>query len=349
MEKVLRALLSGELGYPLAQIRQLSDDALQNVIETKTWQLTAQSVTAHISTRLSLLVKTWPRLQTYWRETLGSEPPLETLWRAYLPFAQWIAVDKRLREKDFYLVGLQGSIGQGKSVLNAVLQMALPELLLPDEGTAAGASIDDYYLSHADRNTSGFQAQGYNPPGISNRGPAGTHDVAELMKDIERLREGKMVSLPLFDKQTDDRRIQTVLIGQKVGVFVLDGWFLGAGAPERPIDLPLGLKQSVGQALVDYQPLFNQMDALWSFEQPTFDQILANRIQQQKTLNRQGGNPGMTERQMGRFVQYFYQDAWEPGMTSPDPLPERISFRARLDAAYQVVQLDRGARLSNLD
>ena len=53
----------------------------------------------------------------------------------------------------------------------------LNTLLRPQEGQAITRSLDDYYLTHAERYRPEFLSRGYNPSGISNRGPAGTHDL----------------------------------------------------------------------------------------------------------------------------------------------------------------------------
>lgn len=117
----------------------------------------------------------------------------------------------------------------------------------------------------------------------------------------------------------------------------MDGWFLGAAAPPKEAELPAGLKRSVGQALESYQKIFKRLDALWSFESEALTDITAHRIQQQKSLDLQSGRSGMTEDQIKHFVQYFYNDSWVPGLTSPQPPADRISFHAKLDASYHLV------------
>ena len=78
---------------------------------------------------------------------------------------------------------------------------------------------------------------------------------------------------------------------------------------------------------------------------PRLDDIVANRIRQQRDLDRRSGRSGMTPDQVRRFVHYFYQDAWEPGFSSPVPPESRVTFWAAMDEHYRVLRLRRGGRL----
>ena len=118
----------------------------------------------------------------------------------------------------------------------------------------------------------------------------------------------------------------------KVGVFILEGWFVGARTDVDPMKANPGLKRSVAVALKDYLPIFDRLDALWAFEPPgSIDQIVDQRIEQEETLRRTTvstgltGQTGMTPAQIRRFIDYFYKDSWQEGVTSPVP-PESRCF-----------------------
>lgn len=345
LDDILKPFLT-ENRPSLVDVRKLSQICLDDPLERLVWEISPSTVTNAVSERLELLVKSWPALERFWREDLKATPTLETLWRGYLPFANWILRQKRRHFQDrLMVVGIQGSIGQGKSVLSRLLQIVLDRPGDPAAGNAIGISLDDYYLTALERSQPDFASRGYNPAGISNRGPAGTHDLTTLYDDLRKMESGRTVEFPVFDKQRDDRSLERRIILKKIGILILDGWFLGAGAPKDPQVLPEGLKRSVGEALREYQPLFDRLDALWSFTMPSPEAIVANRIQQQKTLDRLTGKQGMTDTQIARFVRYFYTDAWDLGTTSPEPLPERVSFRAQLNHEYGLQHLEKGPRI----
>ncbi len=239
------------------------------------------------------------------------------------------------------MVGVFGSQGQGKTFFSQAITSRLNTLLKPDEGQAITRSLDDYYLTQSERYQPEFLALGYNPKGISNRGPAGTHDTARLWSDVRRMESGSPVELPSFDKQKDDRSAEPLRVQGKVGVFILEGWFVGANTKVDSQKAEPGLKQSVASALINYKSIFDRLDALWAFEPPaSLEDIVSQRVEQEETLRRRTGKVGMTPEQIGRFVDYFYKDSWQEGLTSPIPLREAASFWAKTDIHHQFVSVN---------
>jgi pantothenate kinase-related protein Tda10 len=100
-----------------------------------------------------------------------------------------------------------------------------------------------------------------------------------------------------------------------------------------------GLKRSVAMALRDYQVIFDRLDALWVFNPPAFEDMVAQRIEQQETINRETGRTGMTPAQIRRFIDYFYKDSWQEGVTSPFPLREAADFWVVTDARHQFLSI----------
>ncbi|HVO32657.1 MAG TPA: hypothetical protein VMU17_02000 [Elusimicrobiota bacterium] len=268
-------------------------------------------------------------------------------------FAAWILADKKRRRPDsLYCVGITGTIGRGKTVFSQKIIEALNRRRIGPPLRALARSLDDYYLPRAARYKPEFLARGYNPPGISNRGPAGTHDVELLrrtMRDLEawladRAAPHPGVDIPSFDKQADDRSTQPFHLDRRIDIFVLEGWFIGAAAPRDSMPIPPGLKRSVAIALADYQPIFERLDALWAFDPVSMDEIIRQRQDQQLTLNRQTGRLGMAPGQIERFVRYFYEDSWARPWTSPEPPAERVSFWASMDGSRRLVETRAGPR-----
>jgi pantothenate kinase-related protein Tda10 len=269
-------------------------------------------------------------------------------------FARWIVRQKRLRRPTgLYGVGVNGTIGQGKTVFSQAVARELNALLKPEEGRAVVRSLDDYYLPKADRYQPEFLSRGYHPQGIPNRGPAGTHDPSRLWGDILKMEQshlsssptvigGGSIDLPSFDKQADDRSPDPFRVEGRVGVFILEGWFVGCRTDADPMRCDPGLKRSVAAALKNYKPVFDRLDALWVFESPrSLEEIVAQRIEQQATLNRETGRTGMTPAQIRRFIDYFYKDSWQEGVTSPEPTREASSFRAATDVRHHFLKITR--------
>jgi D-glycerate 3-kinase len=299
--------------------------------------------------RAATLAGTGGVFARWWRTRVPhAEIPWGSLWRVYIPLAQWILRRKRSLPGKLFVFGVNGTIGQGKSVLAESLVVLLNQLLRPEEGRALTRSLDDYYLPKVLREKPEFRALGYDPgPGVSNRGPAGTHDVRRLCGDmniLERASEGTITELPRFDKQADDRAAEPYPFFGRAAVFILDGWFVGCETSVDWRNLSAGLKRSAGKALPEYAPAFDRLDGLWAFEPPPIKQILVDRLNQQAYLDRSSGRSGMSPDSIKRFVRYFYEDSWQPGLTSCFPAEERVSFWAKVDSSHEFISVRNGGR-----
>ncbi|HEV7631494.1 MAG TPA: hypothetical protein VGO41_00805, partial [Steroidobacteraceae bacterium] len=119
-------------------------------------------------------------------------------------------------------VGLCGAQGSGKSTLAA----ALVELLRAEGLAAASLSIDDFYLTHAERRALAARVH----PLLQTRGVPGTHDVPLAQATLRSLRSRGTIALPVFDKQVDDRRAPAdwPRVEGSLRVTLLEGWCVGA-------------------------------------------------------------------------------------------------------------------------
>jgi D-glycerate 3-kinase len=227
------------------------------------------------------------------------------------------------RSPVFAISALQGS---GKSTLAA--QIAT---LAAHRGvTAAVLSIDDFYLPRARRRALAREVH----PLLATRGPPGTHELALALDTLDRLREGRPVRLPRFDKLADEREppARWPSVPGAVDVVILEGWFLktpaqAATALALPIN-PLERDQDrdgtwrawCNAALArDYPALWERIDALWVLQAPDFDVVRRWRWQQEQSLqDSRPGEAGMDRAQVESFVQLFERVSRQALQCLPD-------------------------------
>ena len=188
----------------------------------------------------------------------------------YVPLAAWL---ERARERAgrAIVVGLTGAQGSGKSTVCVLLGAVLREGF---GARAAVLSVDDLYLTHAERQRLGREVH----PLFATRGPPGTHDPELGLATIERLLAqgpGQCTALPSFDKAIDDRRPRNAWPEHEgVADYVLfEGWCVGArpqsgAALSRPVntlerdeDAKRRWREAVNAALAGpYRALFDRID-----------------------------------------------------------------------------------------
>lgn len=119
-------------------------------------------------------------------------------------------------------VVVTGGQGAGKSTLTSLLVDGLTR----SGARAVGLSLDDYYLSGAERARLARRIH----PLLQTRGVPGTHDVEALLEDLERLRAPRSVRLRGFSKGDDEPlpRSRWRTARGPFDVVVLEGWCLGA-------------------------------------------------------------------------------------------------------------------------
>lgn len=209
------------------------------------------------------------------------------------------------------VLGLCGAQGSGKSTLAA----ALEDLLHAEGISCATLSLDDLYKTQAERLA---MARAVHPL-FATRGVPGTHDLDLAFALLSALECGESARLPRFDKGRDDRvpaeEWGAALAGTQVLIF--EGWLVGARpqpadaliAPvnrlERDEDGDGSWRRHANAALAgDYQRLFARIDLLVLLAAPGFDVVRGWRTEQEHALRAQGG-AGMTDDQLGRFVEHY--------------------------------------------
>ena len=238
---------------------------------------------------------------------------VETIWR---PLAARIA--NAAHGRPAFVAGVCGTQASGKSTAVAVI-----ERLLQDDGlTVAVLSIDDLYLTRAQRQTLAEQVH----PLFATRGPPGTHDIGLALRLLDALARPGEVALPRFDKAADDRRpeAQWDQIAAPVDVVLFEGWCVGAlpqpaGELARPINRlererdPDGVWRTYAndQLAGSYGTLFRRIDRLVLIQAPDFDTVLDWRREQERKLRerlaRDGAGPGraMSDAEVETFIAHY--------------------------------------------
>ena len=212
--------------------------------------------------------------------------------------SDWHALAKQMidtlsdsdRQRMPRIIGVSGSQGSGKSTLARVVV----EHLQGRGFTAAAVSLDDFYLTHADRHALGRTVH----PLLRTRGVPGTHDTDWLQQVMATMhqttRQAATIPLPVFDKGMDDRSGQRESLAQ---VLVLEGWCLGVRAqPEDMLQDPINTlereedPQGVWRCWVNeqirkhYAPLWRQIDYWVQLKPPGFEQVVRWRGQQEQQI-----------------------------------------------------------------
>jgi pantothenate kinase-related protein Tda10 len=211
-------------------------------------------------------------------------------------------------------------------------------------------SGDDWYLGRAAREP--LRALGYDPgvPGVTNRSGPGTHDLAWLRRnlaELERSTADSVIAMGNFDKRADDQPTgpdRYFEVHGRVGVFLFDLWFAGATTDVDPARLPDGLRRRVAEQLRGWGPVFDRMDALWSFEWPSFEQMVRDREAQEVLVERRRGSRGLSTGPVRAFMTYMVERMWDWQTTSPVPAEHAVTFRARRDENHRIIAVQRGGR-----
>lgn len=211
------------------------------------------------------------------------------------------------------LLMLSGPQGAGKSTALAKAIGALPQ-------PVAGMSIDDFYLTHAER----MELARRISPLFMTRGPPGTHDLVLLQTTIAALRaaeDSTETPLPEFDKLKDNR---TPVSGWrnfrgKPAAIVIEGWLMGAlpdisasrDAPLNPVeaeDRTGDWRRYQETALArPYADLWDAADGFCHILPPDFDCVFGWRLQQEAGLWAARGEPMPDDRRdwIRRFIEHY--------------------------------------------
>ena len=255
----------------------------------------------------------------------------------YAGVVQHLAMWARTRVRP-PIIGISGCQGSGKSTLATLMAQQMCQV----HGVAAvSLSLDDFYRTKDERRQLGADIH----PLLTTRGVPGTHDVPLLLHTIEQLRAGSEgVSLPLFDKASDDRAAMHHWRTSDAGteLILLEGWCVGlspqpttalqtpANDLEREQDAHLVWRSAINQQLSGpYAALCAELDALLFLQAPHFDAVLEWRWEQERQLSAQYQlvHPGEPDPTMSRdsivnFISH-YQRLTEHALAT---LPQQADY-----------------------
>lgn len=260
--------------------------------------------------------------------------------KRFIPLSQQIIEHQNGASEPFF-VGLNGCQGSGKSTLSDFLKSKIEK---DSSLRVITLSLDDFYLSKSDRMALAVKIH----PLFETRGVPGTHDTNLLNKVLHALKASEGVSIPRFDKSTDNPvpSEQWEKITGPVDVVILEGWCWGVEhQPETQLLSPINdleanedmtgvWRHFVNRQLTThYEPLYSLMDYWIMLKAPSFDHVYAWRLEQeQKLIDATRGEATMDDGQIKRFIQYF-QRLTEHGLAT---LPVACDLVYELDAKRRI-------------
>ncbi|MDP6674919.1 MAG: phosphoribulokinase [Gammaproteobacteria bacterium] len=263
----------------------------------------------------------------------------------YNPLVSWL--QQQRQTGDTLLLGINGAPGTGKSTLADYLKLALTE---GEDWHVAALSIDDFYLTKAERRTLGKTVH----PLLMTRGVPGTHDLQLLSTCIEQLNNldtKNILPLPQFDKAQDDRAALGTwpVVAGPIDLIILEGWCVGSAAQtsaalskpvnqlERDRDPTGKWRQYVNRQLeTGYKNLFAKLDYLFFLQAPDFNAVCRWRLEQEEKLaaSSANDNSGIMDRtQLTEFMQH-YERLTRAGFAA---LPEIADVILELDQNHDCV------------
>jgi D-glycerate 3-kinase len=266
----------------------------------------------------------------------------------FIPLAEEIRSHHIGAEKT-YCVGINGSQGSGKSTLSAFLKDYLTETY---NMNVVVMSLDDFYFSRIERQIVAADVH----PLFTTRGVPGTHNMRHAKMVMSDLKHQQPTTIPRFDKATDNPHPASAWtkVSSAADVVIFEGWCWGV-KPQSAEQLiqPINEFETIEdknaywrnhanlQLSLHYQPLYNLMNMWVMLKAPSFEDVYAWRLEQEKKLSaatdkvkktdntKQSGI--MNEQQIQRFIQHYQrltEHALETLPSSCDHVFELNSDRA---------------------
>ncbi|MEJ2199142.1 MAG: hypothetical protein P8X54_11335 [Desulfuromonadales bacterium] len=275
----------------------------------------------------------------------------QALIDVYIPLAACLA-----KQADDYratrIIGINGAQGSGKSTLCKLLQIVLEEGFAKRVTTF---SIDDIYLTHAERETLAEKIH----PLLKTRGVPGTHDVGlglQLLTDLRGIEAGESINIPVFDKSIDDRSAEKDFrqVTGPIDLVLFEGWCVGAKPQRDPaLALPVNSLERLedpdqvwrryvnDQLKNDYKRLFREIDFLIMLEIPEISSVMEWRSKQERKLAKAspGGHKIMDTAALQRFIMH-YERLTRAMLTE---MPDRADLVFKLNRNQQID----GVRINN--
>lgn len=285
--------------------------ALTDKLRAKAFGIKPENVDVVLATKANLLKSIYPTYSNFCQTALKTQQrqKLEVLWDLWLPLAMQLATQRQQLNRPF-IQGILGGQGTGKTTLAKILTLILQELGYQ----TLSLSLDDLYKTYDERLA--LQQQ---DPRLIWRGPPGTHDVELGLSVLNQIRNSQSpVAVPRFDKSAHhgagDRTTPEIVAN--VDIVLFEGWFVGAQPihptafenPPPPIltAAQTAFARDMNDRLKDYLPLWEQLDSLIVLYPTDYRCSLEWRKQAEHQMKAAGKN-GMSDEEIERFVEYFWQ------------------------------------------
>lgn len=261
----------------------------------------------------------------------------------FYPLAQSL-VEQYHQQQQPLIIGLNGTQGSGKSTLASLLVTIFENAF----GLSALAiSMDDFYLTLDERQQLAHTIH----PLLRTRGVPGTHDTQQAIDVLTSFKNNDLpVTVPRFNKATDDREKETDTLDKTVDIVIFEGWCVGTtpqdtdallpaiNALESNEDIDGEWRSYVNTQLAGaYQKLFALLDTIIMLKAPSFDCVYQWRLEQEDKLRSKAGDVDkvMDAADIARFIQFF-QRLTEHTLNT---LPASADYVFSMDAARQITQL----------
>ncbi|CEM11788.1 unnamed protein product [Vitrella brassicaformis CCMP3155] len=243
------------------------------------------------------------------------------------------------------LVGFSAPQGCGKTTLVTFLKT-----LFEQEGlTCTVVSIDDFYLTGEEQEQ---LARAYpDNPLLRYRGNAGSHDLPlgrDTLMRLQSAKKGTSVAVPRYDKSLREGRGDRAPQGQwptvegPVDVVLCEGWMFGfppLSDDDPALDGDPNL-QLVNRLLRGYEQWDELMDAWIAIQIGDPKWVYDWRLEQEQAM-KSSGKPGMTDQQVGDFVDRFMPAyrAYLPHVYSNGWKADRPVLRVQIDKSRSPIPL----------
>ena len=206
---------------------------------------------------------------------------------------------------------ISGSQGIGKSTL---LKIIKSNINIYYKKSVLCLSLDDYYLSKLKREKLSKKIH----PLLITRGVPGTHEIKKIIKDVKSFDNFNYpLTLPIFNKLSDDVSKKKRKINQKHDILILEGWCCGStpikkdflyrniNVLESSNDVNMVWRNYYNNMLKkDYNNLFKLFNNIIYLKAPSFDYVANWRLKQERMLKKKN-QIIMRKKAINEFILHY--------------------------------------------